>query len=138
MFEMLKADEGMAGAKSYKDLIVWQRAVKFVVEVYKATCGFPREEMCGLTSQIRRSAVSIPSNIAEGQARNSPRAFASHLNISLGSAAELETQLIVSNQVGYLAQTDLEKLTTELTEIVRMLHGLLNAQRGKMAGEYKG
>lgn len=128
----------MTGAKGYKDLIVWQRAVKFVVEVYKVTGGFPREEMYGLTSQIRRSAVSIPSNIAEGQARNSPRAFASHLNIALGSAAELETQLIVSQQVGFLSQSDLERLTAELMEIVRMLHGLLNTQREKMSKEERG
>ena len=122
----------MAGAKGYKDLIVWQRAVKFVVEVYKVTNGFPREEIYGLTSQIRRAAVSVPSNIAEGQARNSPRAFASHLNIALGSSAELETQLIVANEIDYLDEKDLERLSAELTELVRMLHGLLNVQKGKM------
>jgi four helix bundle protein len=122
----------MAGAKGYKDLVVWQRAVKFVVDIYKATNGFPREEMYGITSQIRRAAVSVPSNIAEGQARNSPRAFASHLNIALGSSAELETQLIVANQIGYLEEKALDSLATELTEIVRMLHGLLNVQKGKI------
>ncbi len=122
----------MTGAKGYKDLVVWQRAVKFVVDIYKATNGFPREEMYGITSQIRCAAVSVPSNIAEGQARNSPRAFASHLNIALGSSAELETQLIAANQIGYLEEKALDSLATELTEIVRMLHGLLNVQKGKM------
>ncbi len=122
----------MGNAKGYRDLIVWQRAVKFVVEIYRATAKFPREEMYGITSQIRRSAVSIPSNIAEGQARNSPRAFASHLNIALDSSAELETQLTIANRIGYLFQADLERLTTELTEIVKMLHGLLNTQRVKL------
>ncbi len=99
--------------------------------IYITTNGFPREEMYGLTSQIRRAAVSIPSNIAEGQARNSPRAFSSHLNISLGSAAELETQLIIAQHIGYLAQENLVPLVTELTEIKKMLHGLLNVQRQK-------
>jgi four helix bundle protein len=122
----------MPGAKSYKDLIVWQRAVDFVVEIYKATNGFPREEIYGLTSQIRRAAVSIPSNIAEGQARNSPRAFANHLNIAPGSSAELETQFIAAQRIGYLAEANQEKLVKELTEIVKMLHGLLNVQKGKM------
>jgi len=111
----------MAGAKGYKDLIVWQVAVNFVVEVYKATNGFPREEMYGLTSQIRRAAVSIPSNIAEGQARNSPRTFGNHLNIALGSSAEIETQLIVAQKIGYLPEASREKLVKELTEIVRNL-----------------
>jgi four helix bundle protein len=127
----------MAGAKGYKDLIVWQRAVKFVVDVYKATNNFPRDEMYGITSQIRRAAVSIPSNIAEGQARNSPRAFASHLNISLGSAAELETQLIVSNEIGHLPKSELERLTAELIEIIKMLNGLLNTQKQKISTEDK-
>lgn len=122
----------MAGAKGYKDLIVWQRAVDFLVEVYKATNGFPRQEIYGPTSQIRRAAVSIPSNISEGQARNSPRALGNHLNIALGSSAELETQFIVAQKIGYLVEANQEKLAKELTEIVRMLHGLLNVQKGKM------
>ena len=121
----------MAGAKGYKDLIVWQRAAKFVVEVYKATKDFPRDEIYGITSQIRRAVVSTPSNIAKGQARNSPRAFATHLNIVLGSAAELETQLIVAEQIGYLQQSELERLLAELTEIIKMIHGLLNVQKAK-------
>lgn len=124
----------MAGAKGFKDLIVWQRAVKFAVDIYKTTNSFPREELYGITSQIRRAAISIPSNVAEGQARNSPRSFGNHLNIALGSSAELETQLIVANQIGHLQKADLEKLSAELTEIVRMLYGLLKVQRGK-AGE---
>ena len=124
----------MAGAKGYRDLIVWQRAVDFVVEVYKATNGFPREEIYGITSQIRRAAVSIPSNIAEGQARNSPRAFGNYLSISLGSAAELETQLIVAQKIGYLPEASRAKLAKELVEIVCMLHGLLNVQKQKFEG----
>lgn len=128
----------MAGAKSYKDLMVWRRAVDFVVEVYKATNSFPREEIYGITSQIRRAAVSIPSNIAEGQARSSPRAFGNHLNVALGSSAELETQFLVAQKIGYLAEAHQEKLIKELTEIVRMLHGLLNVQKGKLSKEEKG
>ncbi len=124
----------MEKAKSYKDLVVWQRAVSLVVDIYKVSSQFPREEVYGLTSQIRRASVSIPSNIAEGQGRNSPRAFANHLNIALGSAAELETQLIVSSEVGYLSQATLVELIDELTEIIRMIYGLLRAQERKVRG----
>ena len=124
----------MEKAKSYKDLVVWQRAVSLVVDIYKVSSQFPREEVYGLTSQIRRASVSIPSNIAEGQGRNSPRAFDNHLNIALGSAAELETQLIVSSEVGYLSQATLVELIDELTEIIRMIYGLLRAQERKVRG----
>jgi len=112
-------------------LIVWQRAVDFTVKIYTVTKNFPREEMYGLTSQIRRASVSIPSNIAEGQARNTKSAFANHLDIALGSAAELETQLTIALKIGYLQQSEYENLTTNLVEITRMLYGLLNKVRPK-------
>ena len=123
--------------KSYRDLVAWQKGVDLVCDVYDMTKLLPPDERFGLMSQMRRCAVSIPSNIAEGQARNSPRAFASHLNISLGSAADLETQLIVANEIGYLQKSELEKLTTELIEIIKMLNGLLKTQKQKMSAEDK-
>ena len=112
--------------RGFKDLIVWQRSVALAVEIYKITKEFPREEIYGLTSQIRRAAVSIPSNLAEGHARNTKSQFANFIDIALGSAAELETQLAISLQTGYLKQNDYDKLVNELTEITRMLYGLLN------------
>jgi len=112
--------------RGFKDLLVWQRSVALAVEIYKITKEFPREEIYGLTSQIRRAAVSIPSNLAEGHARNTKSQFANFIDITLGSAAELETQLAISLQTGYLKQNDYDKLVNELTEITRMLYGLLN------------
>lgn len=112
--------------RGFKDLIVWQRSVALAVEIYRITKEFPREEIYGITSQIRRASVSIPSNLAEGHARNTKLQFASFIDIALGSAAELETQLTISLQIGYLKQADYDKLVSELTEITRMLYGLLN------------
>ena len=112
--------------RGFKDLIVWQRSLTLAVEIYRITKEFPREEIYGLTSQIRRAAVSIPSNLAEGHARNTKSLFANFIDIALGSAAELETQLAISLQTGYIKQNDYDKLVNELTEITRMLYGLLN------------
>jgi four helix bundle protein len=107
----------------YKNLIVWQKAIALVAEIYRATQLFPREEQYGLTSQIRRSAVSIPSNVAEGQARLSPNEFRRFLGIARGSLAELETQLIIAENLGYLKETG--PLLDQLAEVGRMLSGLL-------------
>jgi four helix bundle protein len=112
--------------RGFKDLIVWQRSVALTIKIYETTKIFPREEIYSLTSQIRRAASSIPSNIAEGHGRSSKSAFASHLDIALGSAAELETQLEIALKLGYLSQEIHDPLVKELTEIVRMLYGLLN------------
>ncbi len=112
--------------RGFKDLIVWQRSLALAVEIYKVTKEFPREETYGLTSQIRRAAVSIPSNVAEGHARNTKLQFANFIGIALGSAAELETQLTISLQINHIKQSDYDKLIGELTEITRMLYGLLN------------
>jgi len=112
--------------RGFKDLVVWQRSVALAVKIYQITKNFPREEIYGLTSQIRRAAVSIPSNIAEGHGKGSRPSFASHTDIALGSAAELETQLEISLKIGYLSQSESDSLLIELTEIVRILYGLLN------------
>ncbi len=112
--------------RGFKDLIVWQRSVALTIKIYEATKKFPREEIYGLTSQIRRVASSIPSNIAEGHGRGSKSAFVSHLDIAIGSAVELETQFEIAAKLGYLSQENYAPLITELTEIIRMLYGLLN------------
>lgn len=107
----------------YKNLIVWQKAIAVVTEIYRVTQAFPRHELYGLTSQIRRSAISVPSNIAEGQARLSPSQFRHFLGIARGSLAELETQLIIAENLGYLSETG--QLLDQLGEVGRMLSGLL-------------
>lgn len=110
--------------RSHRDLIVWQRAVKSAVRVYQVTSAFSRHEMYGLTNQIRRSAVSIAANIAEGYGRRRDGAFANHLGIALGSAAELDTHFQIALEIGYLSKSDHQELIAELTEITKMLHGL--------------
>lgn len=110
--------------KSYRDLQVWRRANALAVEVYRVTDSFPRHELYGLTEQIRRAAVSIPSNIAEGHVRQSDRVFANHLDMALGSAAELSTQLEIALEIGYLCQGAHQTLQAELQEITKMLFGL--------------
>ncbi len=109
--------------KHYKDLLVWQKAIALVTQVYVVTRTFPREERYGLTSQIRRAAVSVPSNIAEGQARLTPGEFRQFLGVARGSLAELDTQLIIATNLGYL--TEAGSLFEQLGEVGRMLSGLL-------------
>ncbi len=116
---------GFTMKQHYKNLLVWQKAMILVTRVYETTRCFPNEERYGLTSQIRRAAVSVPSNIAEGQARLNAGEFRQFLGIAKGSLAELETQLLISQNLGYL--TDANPLLEQLSEVGRMLHGLLNS-----------
>ena len=111
-------------AYCYKRLIVWQKSMKLVVLIYKATRNFPKHEQFGLISQMRRAAVSIPSNIAEGQSRNSPKEFARFLDIAKGSLYELDTQLEISRQLIYVKEQDFDGIYNLLDEISRMLSGL--------------
>ncbi len=110
--------------KSHKDLEVWQRAMDLACELYAATAQFPKEEVYGLSLQIRRSAVSIPSNIAEGAARNSRKEFVQFLHVALGSVAELETQLLLAERIGFLTHGG--SLNT-LDRVRRMLIALLRS-----------
>ncbi len=111
--------------RNYQDLHVWQRAVAHTVAIYKVTKSFPKQELFGgLTDQIRRASVSIASNIAEGHMRHSDKAFANHLDIALGSAAELGTQLFIAMRIGYLSEDEHAELHSELVEVTRMLHAL--------------
>lgn len=113
-------------ATSYRDLRVWQRSKSFAVSIYKATEEFPRDEHYGLVSQMRRSAVSIPSNIAEGFRRRTSKEKAQFLRVSFGSGAELETQLEISKDLGYLKENIYSDLIKELNEIMRMLNVLIS------------
>jgi four helix bundle protein len=116
---------------SYKDLIVWQKSIQLVKEVYKTTGSFPANEVYGLTSQIRRSAVSIPSNIAEGFARKNVGEYRQFLCVAFGSGAELETQLLISMELGYLKQEDYSQIQSLLTEVMKMLNTMLkNLRKG--------
>ena len=110
---------------SYKDLIVWQKAVDLVVEIYKLTESFPKSEIYGITSQMRRSSVSIPSNIAEGRRRGSRKDFRQFLIISYGSGAELETQIEIAKKLPLGASIDFKKADATLSEIMKMLNKMI-------------
>ena len=118
----------MSEIKTHKDLDVGKESMALVKEVYKLTENFPKEETFGLASLMRRAAVSIPSNIAEGAARNSDKEFIQFLHVSLGSLAELETQLLLSRELGFLKG---EELNGSVEQIRRMLLGLIKYLRGK-------
>lgn len=107
--------------RPFQELVVWQKAHQFALAVYHASAGFPGDERFGLTSQVRRSAVSIPANIAEGSARPGETEFRRFLGIALGSATELEYHLILSKDLGYLSPETHERLDTSLAEVKRML-----------------
>ena len=114
---------------NYKDLVVWQKSIVFVSEIYVLTSNFPQDERFSLVDQMRRAAVSIPSNIAEGHARKSNADFARFLRISYGSAAELETQLIIANNLHYLTDSELQASLLKITELQKMLNALISKQR---------
>jgi len=118
--------------KSYKDLEVWQLAMDLAENVYTITKEFPREEIYGLTSQLRRAAVSIPSNIAEGQGRKSTKEFLQFLSIAYGSLCEVETQLLLSVRLGYVDSSRLENTDPLCQSVGRMLNGLMRSLRTKL------
>jgi four helix bundle protein len=111
----------MGEVKNYQDLIVWQKAMDVVVEVYRLTKKFPQGEFYGLTNQIRRAAISIPSNIAEGHTRNSRAEYLNFLSIAQGSRAEVETQMIISVRLGYLTSEETLPTLSLLNEINRII-----------------
>ncbi len=111
--------------QNFRDLKVWQRAHEFALVAYKATAQFPKEELYGITNQLRRSSVSIPTNIAEGCGRNSNAELARFLQIAMGSAAEAEYQLLLCRDLNYLSETQYTRLSNEIVEIRRMLNVLI-------------
>jgi four helix bundle protein len=111
--------------ESYRDLIAWRKAMRLVTEIYQATRVFPKDETYGLTSQLRRAAVSVPSNIAEGQARFSRKEFHHFLSLARGSLVEIETQVIIAQNLDYLTQNQSQPLLAEAAELGRILNGLI-------------
>lgn len=111
--------------RTHKDLDVWKLSIEFVTEIYNLTKDFPKEEQFGLTNQIRRASVSIPSNIAEGAGRRSDKEFLQFLYISMGSIQEIDTQLLISLNLNYLTKSEYEILLTKLDQISKMISGLI-------------
>src|SRR5690348_912144 len=109
------------GIKHYHELIVWQKAMDLVVMVYKLTAGFPREELFGLTLQVRKAAVSVPSNIAEGQGRDTTRDFLHFLSIARGSLQEAETQMFVAERLAYVPSEQMTALLALSAEVGRLM-----------------
>lgn len=112
--------------KSYKELTVWQKSIQLCEEIYKVTENFPKSELYGLTSQIRRCVVGVPSNIAEGQRRDHIAEYIQFLRVAFGSGAELETQLYIASRIVYISQEDFNKLNNLLEEIMKMLNKLIS------------
>jgi four helix bundle protein len=110
--------------RPHEKLEAWSKAIDFVVDIYKSTESFPKEEKFGLTSQIRRAAVSVPANIAEGAGRHSDKEFARFLSNAQGSASELETELIIAHRIGYLSESSFADLNNSLARIGRLITGL--------------
>ena len=113
--------------KTHKDLDVWRKSMNLVKSVYSLTAAFPKEEIYGLVAQMRRAAISIPSNIAEGGARDSNREFIRFLYISLGSLAELETQLLLSRDLGFVKGSEIDD---DIERVRKMLFGLIRYLKG--------
>lgn len=111
---------------NFKNLIVWQKSVDLAVKVYQLTKSFPAEEKFGITSQMRRASVSVPSNIAEGTAKSSPKALSNSLGTSLGESYELETQAIIAQRVGLLTNEVFSDLESDISEVQRMINGFLD------------
>lgn len=117
----------MAEIKTHKDLLVWKKSIDLVEQIYKFTKQFPKEELYGITNQMRRCAVSIPANIAEGSGRKNKAEFIQFLHIALGSASELETHLIISQRLGFLSSNSYDEIMNALNEIIKMICGLINS-----------
>jgi len=111
---------------SYKDLIVWQKSMDLVVAVYRLTDNYPSSELYGLVSQMRRCAVSIPSNIAEGRRRNTRKDFKHFLITAYSSGAELETQVTISKRINFHEELDFDRTDSLLDEVMRMLNSMIN------------
>ena len=120
--------------QSYRDLVVWKKAMALVLNVYRSTQAFPRVETYSLTSQLRRAVVSVPSNIAEGQARLSTGEFRQFLGNARGSLMEVETQILIARDLGYLEQNQGDALLSDAAEVGRILNGLL-ASLPKRSGQ---
>ena len=120
---------GMKNNASFRDLKVWRDAMTLVEDVYRVSRAFPADERFGLTAQLRRAAVSIPSNIGEGKRRKRQRAFLYHLDIALGSQGEVDVQLELALRLGFLARKQYDEVVRRVDEIGRMLNGLIESMQ---------
>ena len=118
---------GVGSVRSYQDLEVWQKAMDLVVLTYQNIEGFPQHELYALTSQMKRAAVSVAANIAEGRARRYKKEYLHHLSIAYGSLAELETHTMIAERLGYLVRDRVQKFLHKTGEVGRMLNGLRNS-----------
>lgn len=118
---------------NFRDLRVWKKAIHLTSKIYSQTETFPNEEKFGMTSQIRRSAISIASNIAEGSGKSSNKDFARFLEVAFSSAYELETQLIISKNINFLNETECKVVIDDVQEIQKMLYGLIKSLRNKQS-----
>ncbi len=123
----METKQGRVTARNYRDLIVWQDALKLAKDVYILLAKFPKEEKYALSDQIRRAVVSVPSNIAEGQARKAPAEFRRFLHIALGSLAEVDTQLALAQEFGYLQGEDIGALNQQIQNLRIKLYALMKA-----------
>jgi len=115
--------------KSFRDLETWQTAMDLVAEIYRVTKIFPKDELYSLTSQFRRAAVSVPSNVAEGQGRDSTKEFLHHLSIAHGSLCEVETQLLIAQRLEYLSGEEADRLASLAASVGRLINGLSRSLR---------
>jgi four helix bundle protein len=122
--------QSQKSVKSFNDLVVWQKSMDFVVSVYKLAKILPKDETYALSDQLRRAVVSIPSNIAEGSGRNSTKEYIQFLYIALGSACEVETQIIIAQRIGYIKDT--KEDIKNINEIKKMLNGLISSLKRKI------
>lgn len=120
----------MAG--SYRDLIAWRKGMLLVTAIYRATQSFPKDEIYGLSSQLRRAAVSVASNVAEGQARYSRREFCRFLSNARGSLAEVETQIMIASDLAYLPPKETDLLLIKAAELGRILNGLITSTKSAL------
>ncbi len=134
--DLLRHRRTMQG--TYEDLKVWRRAMDLVLEVYRSTGSFPKQEIYGLTSQMRRAAVSVPSNIAEGKGRYSSKELLQFLFHARGSLLELQTQITIGRELGFLAAPEGKKLTDLASEVGRLLNGLVNRFQDEPASRLSG
>ena len=120
----------------YRELIAWQKSMALVRAVYALSREFPRDERFGLTSQIRRAAVSVPSNVAEGQGRDSTKEFMHHLSIAYGSLMEVKTQVLIGQDLGYLEKETVSTFLQESAETGRIINGLMRSLRRKLTSDH--
>ncbi len=117
--------------KSYRDLIVWQKSIDLVIEVYRVTDKFPKSEIYGLTSQMRRAAVSVPSNIAEGYYRKHRPEYLQFLRVAFGSGAELETQIVIAKRLELIPIAGFTRIEELLSDVMRMLNKMIDSLSAK-------